>query len=84
MSEHESPHKVKLGDDYQYPIKMEWIRLIQDRLREECAQEEARLVTREEKMGGTKDQALTVHIGKNFKKKEKKEKFHRNKKKDKK
>ena len=21
VSEHESPHKVKLGDDYQYPIK---------------------------------------------------------------
>ena len=21
MSEHESPHKVKLGDDYQYPIQ---------------------------------------------------------------
>ena len=21
MSEHESPHKVKLGDNYQYPIK---------------------------------------------------------------
>ena len=21
MSNHESPHKVKLGDDYQYPIK---------------------------------------------------------------
>ena len=21
MSENESPHKVKLGDDYQYPIK---------------------------------------------------------------
>ena len=21
MTEHESPHKVKLGDDYQYPIK---------------------------------------------------------------
>ena len=21
FSEHESPHKVKLGDDYQYPIK---------------------------------------------------------------
>ena len=21
MSEHESPHKVKVGDDYQYPIK---------------------------------------------------------------
>ena len=22
LSEHESPHKVKLGDDYQYPIKV--------------------------------------------------------------
>ena len=22
LSEHESPHKVKLGDDYQYPIKI--------------------------------------------------------------
>ena len=21
LSEHESPHKVKLGDDYQYPVK---------------------------------------------------------------
>ena len=21
MSKHDSPHKVKLGDDYQYPIK---------------------------------------------------------------
>ena len=21
LSEHESPHKMKLGDDYQYPIK---------------------------------------------------------------
>ena len=21
LSEHESPHKVKIGDDYQYPIK---------------------------------------------------------------
>ena len=21
LPEHESPHKVKLGDDYQYPIK---------------------------------------------------------------
>ena len=21
LSEHKSPHKVKLGDDYQYPIK---------------------------------------------------------------
>ena len=52
------------------------------RLREECAQEEARLVTREEKMGETKDQALTVHTRKNFKKKEKKETFHHNKKKE--
>ena len=24
LSEHESPHKVKLGDDYQYPIKGSW------------------------------------------------------------
>ena len=30
-----------------------------NRLREECAQEEARLVTREEKMGATEEQALT-------------------------
>ena len=22
LSKHESPHKVKLGDDYQYPIKV--------------------------------------------------------------
>ena len=22
LSEYESPHKVKLGDDYQYPIKV--------------------------------------------------------------
>ena len=22
LSEHESPHKLKLGDDYQYPIKV--------------------------------------------------------------
>ena len=31
---------------------------------------------REEKMGATKDQAIRVHTRKNFKKKEKKEKFH--------
>ena len=35
-------------------------------------------------MGETKDQALTVHTRKKFKKKEKKETFHHNKKKDKK
>ena len=35
-------------------------------------------------MGETKDQSLTVHTRKNFKKKEKKENFHQNKKKDKK
>ena len=55
-----------------------------NRLQEECAKEEARLVTREENMGATEDQALTVHTKKNFKKKEKKEKFHHKKKKDKK
>ena len=44
------------------------------RLRQECAQEEARLVTREEKMEATKDQSLIVHTRKKFKKK-KKEKF---------
>ena len=54
-----------------------------NRLREECAQE-ARLVTREKKMGATNDQALTIHTRKKFKKKEKKEKFHHNKKKNKK
>ena len=54
------------------------------KLREECAQEEARLVTRKEKIGATDNQALTVHTKKNFKKKEKKENFHHNKKKDKK
>ena len=53
------------------------------RLREECAQEEARLVTREDKMGAIEDQALTIHTRKIFKKKEKKENFHHNKKKDK-
>ena len=50
------------------------------RLQEECAQEESRLVTREEKMGETKDQTLIVHTKKNFKKKEN---FHHNNKKDK-
>ena len=54
------------------------------RHREECAQEEARLVTREENMGATDDQALTIHTRKKFKKKEKKKNFHHNKKKDKK
>ena len=57
------------------------------RLCEECTQEEARLITREEKMGATEDQALTIHTRKNYKKKEKKEKnknHHHNKKKDKK
>ena len=41
-------------------------------------------MTREEKMGATNDQALTVYTRKNFKNKEKKENFHHNKKKDKK
>ena len=54
------------------------------KLREECAQEEVILVTREENMGATDDQALAVYTRKNFKKKEKKENFHHNKKKDKK
>ena len=53
------------------------------RLQEECAQEESRLVTREEKMGEIDDQALTVHARKNFKKEEK-ENLHQKKKKDKK
>ena len=53
-------------------------------LREECTQEESQVVTREEKMGATKYQALTVHTRKNYKKKEKKENCHHNKKKDKK
>ena len=51
---------------------------------EECAQEESILVTREENMGETDDQALTVYTRKNFKKKENKEWFYHNKKKDKK
>ena len=51
------------------------------RLREECTQEEAQLMTREEKMGATKDQALTTHTIKSYKKKEN---HHHNKKKDKK
>ena len=41
-------------------------------------------MTREEKMGETDDQALIVHTRKNFKNKDKKDKFHHNKKKDKK
>ena len=39
-------------------------------------------MTREEKMGATEDQALTVHTRKNYKKKEKKENHHHKKKKD--
>ena len=35
-----------------------------------------------EEKGETKDQSLTIHTRKNFKKKEKKENFHHNKKKD--
>ena len=54
------------------------------RLHEECAQEESRLVTREEYMGETDDQSLTVYTKKNFKKKENKEQFSHNNKKDKK
>ena len=51
------------------------------RLREECAHEEARLVTREENMGETEDQTLTIHTKYNFKKKDN---FNHNNKKDKK
>ena len=53
------------------------------RLQKECAQEEARLVTREEKMGSNEDEALTIHTRKNYKKKEKKENYYHNKKKNK-
>ena len=53
-----------------------------NRIREECAQEEAILVTREEKMGSIDDQVLTIHTRNKFKKTVKKEKFHHNKKKD--
>ena len=55
-----------------------------NKIQEECAQEEDRIVTREEKIRATEDQALIVQNRKNFNKKEKKEKFHHNKKKDKK
>ena len=51
------------------------------RLWGEWTQEEARLITREEKMGETEDQALTAHTRKNYKKKEN---HHHNNKKDKK
>ena len=54
------------------------------RIQEECAQEEYRLVTREENMGASDDQSLAFYTRKNFKKKDKKENFHHNKKKDKK
>jgi len=40
------------------------------RLWEECTQEEARLRTREEKMGANDDQALTVHTRRNHNKRE--------------
>ena len=56
------------------------------RLWEEHTQDEAQPIIREENMGATKDQALTVHTRKNYKKKEKKEKKenHHHNKKDKK
>ena len=41
-------------------------------------------MTREENMGETDDQALVVYTRKNFKKKDKNDNFHHNKKKDKK
>ena len=37
---------------------------------EECTQEEARLITREENMGATKDQALTTHTRSHHNKRE--------------
>ena len=49
------------------------------RFQEECRQEEARLITREENMGATKDQALTTHTRINYRKKEN---HHHNKMKD--
>ena len=52
-----------------------------NRLWEECTQEEAQLIIREENMGATEDQALTGHTRNNYKKKEN---HHHNKKKDKK
>ena len=50
-----------------------------NKLREKCAQVEAKLVTREEKMGATDDQAPAVYTQKNFKKKDEEENFHHNK-----
>ena len=41
-----------------------------NRLWEEFTQQEARLITREDKMGATKDQSLIVHTRRNHKKKE--------------
>ena len=40
------------------------------RIWEECTQEVAQLITREENMGATEDQALSVHIIRNNRKKE--------------
>ena len=37
---------------------------------EECTQEEAQLITREEKMGAIEDQDLTVHTRRNYRKQE--------------
>ena len=34
---------------------------------EECTQDKAQIITREEKMGATEDQPLTVHTNKKFK-----------------
>ena len=48
-------------------------------LQEQCTQEEARIITREEKMGATKDQALTTHTRKSYKNKDN---HHHKKKKD--
>ena len=49
-----------------------------NRLHEECVQEEAQLMIREENMGATEYQSLIVHTRKNYKKKEKKDNYHHN------
>ena len=41
-----------------------------NKLREECTQEEARIITREEKMGEIEDKYLTLHTRRNYKKNE--------------
>ena len=50
------------------------------RLWEEHTQDEAQPIIREENMGETKGPYLTIHTRKNFKKKERKQKYHHNKK----